>query len=59
LAKLVSSAAGLAVDNDHVVPALEQMPRGACADDAGAQDNDFHGREVWWNLPRIKRKIKL
>ena len=35
----------LAIDDDHVMTALQQVPRCADADDAGAQDNGFHGAQ--------------
>ncbi len=36
---------GLAVDHSDFMPALAQMPGGANADDAGAQDDGFHGAQ--------------
>ena len=33
---------GLAIDDDHLMPAFEQVPRCADADDAGAEDYGFH-----------------
>ena len=37
---------GLAVDHDDFVTALQQVPRRADADDAGAENNGFHMRNA-------------
>ena len=44
----------LALDDGDFMAALQQMPSGARADDAGAQDDDFHAASV----PRLRRKQK-
>ena len=43
---VVHGGAILALDHGHFMALLQQMPGGADADDAGAQDKDFHGGSV-------------
>ena len=49
--------AALALDHGHLVAALGQMPGGADADDAGAQDDDVHGAQVCAIAGRSNSKI--
>ncbi len=48
---------GLAVHHDDLVAALQQMPGGADADDAGAENERFHGPQCGATCRRIKAKL--
>ena len=50
---------GLTVDHDDLVAALQQVPRRADADNAGAQNNGFHGAECARHCAQLKAKLNL